>query len=41
MDAIATAISWYSGNLDSVQAVGVAGAAGVLIALAKLGAWRK
>jgi hypothetical protein len=41
MDAIATAISWYSGNLDTVQAAGVAGAAGVLIALAKLGVWRK
>jgi hypothetical protein len=41
MDAIATAISWYSGNLDTVQAAGVAGAAGVLIALAKLGLWRK
>ena len=41
MDAIATTISWYSGNLDTVQAAGVAGAAGVLTALAKLGVWRK
>jgi hypothetical protein len=41
MDAIATAVSWYSGSLDTVQAAGVAGTAGVLIALAKLGVWRK
>jgi fructose-1-phosphate kinase PfkB-like protein len=41
MDAIATAICWYSGNLDIVQAAGVAGGAGVLIALAKLGVWIK
>jgi hypothetical protein len=41
MDAIATAICWYSGNLDTVQAAGVVGAAGVLIVLAKLGVWIK